>query len=106
MTDWISRPMSRRRASEGQSMSRGIQLTGSRGRSRGIAGIVASCIGLAMLVSGCSDTALVRDGIGVNLDTADLPEASRLQEMYVGEICRQAGLRVAVQGENLYCEEV
>ncbi|MBA2398729.1 MAG: hypothetical protein H0V72_08510 [Bradyrhizobium sp.] len=70
------------------------------------AGIVAYCVGLSLLLSGCSDMAMVRDGIGINLGVADLPEASRLQEIYIGEICRQAGLRVAIQGEFLYCEEV
>jgi hypothetical protein len=49
---------------------------------------------------------MVRDGIGVNLGTADLPEASLLQDIYVGEICHQAGLRVVRQGDFLYCEEV
>ena len=43
------------------------------------AGIVASCVALALLLGGCSDYAMVRDGIGVNLAAADLPEASRLQ---------------------------
>lgn len=70
------------------------------------AGIVASCVALALLVGGCSDYAMVRDGIGVNLAAADLPEASRLQDLYVGEICNQAGLRVVRQGDFLFCEEV
>ena len=70
------------------------------------AGIVAGCVGLALQASGCSDYAMVRDGIGVNLAAADLPEASRLQDLYVGEICNQAGLRVTRQGDFLYCEEV
>ena len=68
------------------------------------AGVVAICF--AFLVSGCSDALMVRDGIGVNLGSADLPEASRLQDIYVGEICHQAGLRVLRQGDFLYCEEV
>ena len=70
------------------------------------AGIVASCVALALLGGGCSDYAMVRDGIGVNLAAADLPEASRLQDLYVGEICNQAGLRVVRQGDFLFCEEV
>src|SRR5258708_9328313 len=70
------------------------------------AGIVAGCVGVALLVGGCSDVAMVRDGIGVSLGTADLPEASLLQDIYVGEICHQAGLSVVRQGDFLYCEEV
>jgi hypothetical protein len=69
-------------------------------------GIIAGCVALALVLSGCSDFAMVRDGIGVNLGAADLPEASRLQDLYVGEICNQAGLRVTRQGDSLYCEEV
>ena len=69
------------------------------------AGIVASCVALALLLGGCSDYAMVRDGIGVNLAAADLPEASRLQDLYVGEICNQAGLRVVRQGDFLFARK-
>ena len=91
--------------------SAALSLTKFKGLAREMWGramravMVASCVALALL-TGCTDSAMVRDGIGVNLGTADLPEASRLQDIYVGEICHQAGLRVVSQGEFLYCEEV
>ncbi len=70
------------------------------------AGIVASCIALAVSLSACNDVTLVREGIGTNLAPADLTEVSRLQDAYIGEICRQAGLRYTRNGDFLYCEEV
>jgi len=70
--------------------------------------VVVACVGLALTLtmSACSDAVLIREGIGTNLAAADLPEASRLQDIYVGEICHQAGLRVVRQGDFLFCEEV
>jgi hypothetical protein len=47
-----------------------------------------------------------RNRIGTDLNSHDLVEATRLQEIYVGEICRQAGLRVWQQGDALYCDEL
>lgn len=69
-------------------------------------GIVASCIALALSLAACNDLTLVREGIGTNLATADLSEVSRLQDVYIGEVCRQAGLRVTRDGDFLFCEEV
>jgi len=59
-------------------------------------------------VTGCSslDVIYIREGIGSNLYSSDLPDASYLQDVYVGEICRQAGLRVLRQGDVLLCDEV
>jgi hypothetical protein len=61
-----------------------------------------------MLASACSplDGTYIREGIGTTLGTEDLVEASRLQDIYVGEICRQAGLRVSRHGDFLWCDEV
>jgi hypothetical protein len=69
---------------------------------------LAACFGLATVVAGCSsvDGDYLRDGIGTNLGTPDLPQVSYLQDVYVGEICRQAGLRVLQQGDVLVCDEV
>jgi hypothetical protein len=55
---------------------------------------VAACIVVASALSGCSslDAVYIREGIGTTLSTTDLPEASYLQAVYVGEICRQADL--------------
>jgi hypothetical protein len=71
------------------------------------AAILLSCAGLAILTAGCGplDRAYIREGIGTELGSAELPEVTRLQDVYVGEICRQAGLRVSRQGELLLCDE-
>jgi hypothetical protein len=70
-------------------------------------GAIAACVGLAAVVAGCNslDAIYLREGIGTTLGTPDLPEASYLQDIYVGEICRQAGLRFSQQGDVLLCEE-
>lgn len=59
-------------------------------------------------VAGCSsvDGIYIREGIGTNLGTPELPEVSYLQDVYVGEICRQAGLGVSQYGNALLCNEV
>jgi len=77
-------------------------------RAMRVRSVVVACVGLALALtmSACSDAVLIREGIGTNLAAADLPEASRLQDIYVGEICHQAGLRVVREGDFLFCEEV
>lgn len=82
-------------------------------RSLGAAA-AATWAGLALFAGGCSslDAIYVREGIGTTLSTTALPEVTRLEQIYVGEICRQAGLRVIVQrypngnGEVVLCDEV
>lgn len=69
-------------------------------------GAILAAVGLALLASGCTDSAYLRSGVGTDLVSADLAASGTLQEIYVGEICRQAGLRVVQQGDALYCEEV
>jgi hypothetical protein len=71
-------------------------------------GAILAAVGLALLTSGCNtlDREYVRQGIGTDLGSVELPETSNLQDIYVGEICRQAGLRVTRQGDFLVCEEV
>src|SRR6266849_1429309 len=68
----------------------------------------ATSAALAAAVAGCSslEGTYIREGIGANLSSSDLPEASRLQAIYIGEICRQAGLRVAQRGDVLLCDEI
>ncbi|MDQ2081303.1 hypothetical protein RA307_14050 [Xanthobacteraceae bacterium Astr-EGSB] len=65
-------------------------------------------IGLTIAVAGCNslDGIYVREGVGTTLETADLPEVSYLQDVYVGEICRQAGLRIVTRDGVVLCEEV
>jgi hypothetical protein len=71
-------------------------------------GAFVACVVLAAALAGCNsdDARYLRDGIGTNLGTEDLPAVTQLQDIYVGEICRQAGLRVSQQGEVLLCDEV
>jgi hypothetical protein len=56
------------------------------------AGIVASCIALALLVSGCdpNDRTYFRDGIGTQLYTAETASATEFQNIYLDYLCRQS----------------
>ncbi|MBX9842043.1 MAG: hypothetical protein K2Z80_09590 [Xanthobacteraceae bacterium] len=71
-------------------------------------GALLACIGVALLQAGCSilDATYIREGIGTNLSSAELVEVTNLQDLYVGEICRQAGLRITYRGDEIYCDEV
>ncbi len=60
-------------------------------------GAWAACVGLAAALAGCNDLDYIRNGIGTNLRTDDLAVATQIQDAYVGEICRQAGLRTIEQ---------
>lgn len=56
---------------------------------------VAACIGLATALAACNpvlDRQYFREGVGSNLYRDDLPEVTRLQEVYIAYICQQAGL--------------
>lgn len=55
-------------------------------------GIVAGCVGLAMLASGCdpNDRAYFRGGIGTDLYTVDTATATELQNVYLDQLCRQS----------------
>lgn len=58
------------------------------------AGIVAGCVGLAMLLSGCIATLeekLIQEGIGTELPVADMAESTRRLEVYLSYLCVQAG---------------
>jgi hypothetical protein len=56
------------------------------------AGIVAWCVGLALLMSGCdpNDRIYFRDGIGTQLYTAETASATELQNIYLDYLCRQS----------------
>jgi hypothetical protein len=56
------------------------------------AGIVASCVALALLVSGCdtTDSRFFRYGIGTDLYSEDIVQTTQLQDIYLTELCRQA----------------
>src|SRR3954447_7985399 len=55
-------------------------------------GIVAGCVWLAMLVSGCdtTDSRYFRYGIGTDLYSTDIVETTQFQDIYLTELCRQA----------------
>lgn len=73
---------------------------------RGVSVIVA-WVGLALLASGCDtlDWRYTQEGIGTELYTPDVVGAARLQEIYVGYICQQAGLSFEQSGDVLICRE-
>src|SRR5260221_14639919 len=75
-------------------------------RARGVTMVV--CAGLALLQAACNslDATYIRDGIGTNLSPTDIIEITKAQELYVGEVCRQAGLSTTQQGDDIYCNEV
>jgi hypothetical protein len=56
------------------------------------AGIVAGCVGLALLVSGCdtTDSRYFRYGVGTDLYSADIVQTTQFQDVYLTELCRQA----------------
>jgi hypothetical protein len=56
------------------------------------AGIVAGCVALALLVGGCdtNDSRFFRYGIGTNLYSDDIVQATQYQDIYLTELCRQA----------------
>lgn len=56
------------------------------------AGIVAGCVALALLVSGCdpNERNYFRNGIGTQLYTAETASATEFQNIYLDYICRQS----------------
>ena len=56
------------------------------------AGIVACCVGLALLVAGCdpNERNYFRNGVGTSLYTADAASATELQNIYLDYLCRQS----------------
>jgi hypothetical protein len=74
-------------------MSRSIQMASSLGRVTRLARIVAGCIALAALVSGCDttqDSQYFRYGVGTNLYSEDIVQTTQLQDLYFTELCRQS----------------
>jgi hypothetical protein len=69
--------------------------------------IVAGCVWLAMLVSGCDparDFRYTREGIGVDLYWDGLPTATQLQDIYLANICAQAVSPTARSVDVVSCE--
>jgi hypothetical protein len=74
---------------------------------RGKAAIVA-CVGLALL-AGCNtlDRNYLREGVGTDVTAADIVTTTNLQQIYFGEVCRQAGLPVRPTPEGIpLCDEL
>ena len=73
-------------------MSMSIRMFGSQRPAIRIPGIVAGCIALATLLSGCdaNDKAYFREGIGTDLYTTDITAATDLQNTYLDSLCRQS----------------
>jgi hypothetical protein len=61
------------------------------------------------LAAGCNslDRNYLRDGVGTEVSSADIVAVTTLQDIYFGEICRQAGLAVRPTPDGaLFCDEV
>jgi hypothetical protein len=74
---------------------------------RGKAAIVA-CVGLALL-AGCNtlDRNYLREGAGTDVPTTDIVTATNLQQIYFGEVCRQAGLPLRPTPDGIFlCDEL
>jgi hypothetical protein len=71
-------------------------------------GTIAVGIGLALLAAGCNtlERNFLREGVGTEVTSADIVATSDIQDIYFGEVCRQAGLAVR-QAPNgvLLCDE-
>ena len=71
-------------------------------------GAIAACVGLALL-AGCNtlDRNYLRDGAGIDVTSADIVATTNLQQIYFGEVCRQAGLPVRSTPEGIpFCDEL
>jgi hypothetical protein len=66
----------------------------------------AACVAIPLLAVGCNsvDRQLFREGVGTDLYWSGLPQATQLQDIYVGLICRQAGLPVLQIGDAVACD--
>jgi hypothetical protein len=62
------------------------------GRAMRGVGVVAGCVALAVLVSGCdtTDSRYFRYGIGTDLYSDDIVQTTQFQDIYLTELCRQA----------------
>src|SRR6266403_684531 len=73
---------------------------------RGV-GIVAICVGLAVLLGGCDptrDSRYIREGIGTDLYWDGLPAATQLQDIYLANICAQAISPTAKRVDTTRCD--
>lgn len=71
------------------------------------AGIVAACVGLALLMGGCDltrDSRYLREGIGTDLYWDGLPASTQLQDVYLANICAQAISPTARSVDTVSCD--
>lgn len=70
-------------------------------------GAIVACVGMALLTAGCSrDSMYLREGVGTEVPYTDVAAVTNLQEIYFGEVCRQAGLVVRQTPDGvLLCDE-
>lgn len=69
-------------------------------------GAIVAFVGAALLLTGCGtlDWRYTREGVGTELYTSDVVDGARLQDLYAGYICQQAGLAFSGDGEALLCQ--
>jgi len=66
-----------------------------RGREMRFARAIAACIALGAMLAACNpatDYSYFHQGIGTSLYRDDLPDVTRLQDLYLVYLCQQAGL--------------
>src|SRR6476619_1706477 len=70
-------------------------------------GAIVAAVGLALLCVGCNtDGTYLREGVGTEVATTDIVSVTNIQEIYFGEICRQAGLSVRQGADGVVlCDE-
>jgi hypothetical protein len=71
-------------------------------------GAIAACLGMTLLAAACNtvDGTYLRDGVGTEVAATDIVAATTVQQIYFGEVCRQAGLGVVPQPDGvLLCDE-
>src|SRR4051794_36462002 len=70
-------------------------------------GAILTCFAFLPFLAGCQtqDNLYLRQGAGLELFSSSLPEATQLQDAYIGYICDQAGLGPSVPGP-LGCDSV
>lgn len=69
---------------------------------------IVAAVGLALLATGCNitESTYLRAGVGTEVATTDIISVTNIQEIYFGEICRQAGLSVRQAADGvLLCDE-
>src|SRR5262245_36508245 len=69
---------------------------------------VGLAVTLSVLAASCSpigDNRIFRDGVGSDLSWEGMAEATRLQDLYLGHLCRQAGLDAVGSGGTPSCGE-